>query len=129
MAIARQFSAFVLVGLVAAVAHYGMLIGLVEGRRWPPVPATLCGYVAGGIVSYLLNRRVTFESERAHREAVWRFTAVAGVGFCLTWLAMYGLVDRLGAPYLPAQVLTTGIVLVWSFVAHRLWTFSGVAPP
>ena len=33
------------------------------------------------------------------------------------------LIDRGGLPYLPAQVLTTGVVLVWSFVAHKLWTF------
>jgi putative flippase GtrA len=32
-------------------------------------------------------------------------------------------VRAFGAPYLPAQVATTAIVLVWSFVAHKLWTF------
>jgi putative flippase GtrA len=36
---------------------------------------------------------------------------------------MHVFTRRLGAPYLPAQVATTAIVLVWSFVAHKLWTF------
>jgi putative flippase GtrA len=31
----------------------------------------------------------------------------------------------LGAPYLPAQLVTTGIVLVWSFLANKMWTFRG----
>ena len=93
-----------------------------------PVPATLAGYVAGGVVSYGLNRRHTYESRRPHGEATWRFALVALVGFGLTWLVMGALTGRLGLPYLPAQVLTTGLVLVWSFLAHKVWTFRD-APP
>jgi putative flippase GtrA len=123
----RQLGAFAGVGILAAVVHYGLLIGLVEGHYAAPVGATLTGYVAGGVVSYLLNRRLTYASDRAHREAVWRFTLVAFVGFLLTWLFMQVLTGWLHAPYLPAQLATTGIVLVWSFIAHKLWTFG--APP
>ncbi len=86
----------------------------------------LAGYVLGGIVSYALNRRYAFRSDRPHREATWRFALVAGVGFVLTGAA-HGAVQRpLGLPYLPAQVLTTGVVLLWSFGANRFWTFRPV---
>jgi putative flippase GtrA len=121
--IVRQFFWFVGVGLVAMLAHYGLLIGLVESRLMAPVPATLVGYLAGGLVSYTLNRRHTFASGRPHTEAVWRFAIVAGVGFCLTYVFMHIFVDRLAAPYIPAQVVTTGIVMFWSFAANKLWTF------
>ena len=122
-ALGRQFSAFFGVGIAAAIVHYGLLVSLVEGYRMEPVRATLVGYVGGGIVSYLLNRRHTYASDRPHREAGWRFALVALVGFGLTWAFMALLVRLLGAPYLPAQIVTTGIVLVWSFLAHKLWTF------
>ena len=125
--IARQFSAFVVVGLVAAIAHYSVLIGLVEGRIMGPVAATLLGFIAGAAVSYLLNRRFSFTSERPHREAVWRFGVVSIVGFGLTGLIMGVLTGHFHAPYLPAQVLTTGIVLFWNFLANKFWTFS--TPP
>lgn len=121
--LARQFSAFFGVGLVAAVVHYGTLIALVEGWGAGPVPATLAGYGLGGVVSYWLNRRHVFSSDRPHREATWRFAAVAGVGFILTGLIMALLTGRLALPYLPAQVLTTGVVMLWSFAANRWWTF------
>jgi putative flippase GtrA len=127
--IARQFSAFVIVGLIAAVAHYGTLIGLVEARLMGPVPATLLGFLAGAAVSYVLNRRFAFESDRPHREALWRFGIVSVVGFTLTGLIMAVLTGPLNAPYLPAQVLTTGIVLFWNFLANRYWTFSGPPVP
>lgn len=125
---ARQFGIFVLVGVAAAVVHYGLLIGLVEGRVFPPVPATLVGYCAGGVVSYLLNRSLTYGSARPHAEATPRFAVVALVGFGLTWLLMHAFTGPFGLPYLPAQLVTTGVVLFWSFCAHKLWTF-GPRPP
>jgi len=62
------------------------------------VPAALAGYVAGGGVSYALSRAHVFETERTHLDAGWRFVAVAGVGFGLTWAAMHLFVDRLALP-------------------------------
>jgi putative flippase GtrA len=128
-ALARQFAAFFGVGLVAAIVHYGLLISLVEGYRMDPVPAALAGYVAGGVVSYLLNRRHTYASDRPHVEATWRFAIVAIIGFGLTWAGMAILVRGLAVPYLAAQLVTTGIVLFWSFLAHKFWTFREPIPP
>ena len=119
----RQIAAFAGVGVLAALGHYGTLIGLVEAAGVAPVPATLAGYLVGGVISYALNRRHTFASDRPHGEAGWRFALVAGIGFGLTWALMSLFVDRLGLPYLPAQFFTTGLVLVWSFLANRAWTF------
>ena len=122
--LSRQFAAFFGVGLAAAVVHYGLLILLVEGGGSHPVPATLAGYVAGGLVSYGLNRRHTYQSSRPHREATWRFAVVAFVGFLVTWFLMHAFTVWLGGPYLPAQIVTTGVVMVWSFAAHKAWTFA-----
>jgi putative flippase GtrA len=122
--LARQIAAFSGVGVAAAVAHYGLLIALVEGGGIRPVPATLAGYVAGGLVSYSLNRKHTYESNRPHREATWRFALVAFIGFLLTWLLMSAFTVWLNGPYLPSQIMTTGVVMLWSFIAHKAWTFS-----
>ncbi|MDO9440948.1 MAG: GtrA family protein [Beijerinckiaceae bacterium] len=124
MSLTRQMSAFVLVGLFSAAAHYGALVGLVELFGWRPVQATLVGYLCGGLTSYVLNRRHTFESDRTHGEAGWRFALVAVVGFCLTWALMAYLIESADLPYLPAQILTTCVVLIWSFIANKVWTFA-----
>jgi putative flippase GtrA len=121
--LARQFATFSGVGVIAAVAHFGVLIALVEATGMDAVRAALAGYVAGGVVSYVLNRRLTYRSDRPHREATWRFAVVAVVGFFLTWLLMAAFVRAFALPYLPAQLLTTGVVLFWSFVANKMWTF------
>jgi len=123
MSLHRQLSAFVIVGLIATSVHYAALIALKELALWPVIPATLAGYCCGGVVSYVLNRRHTFDSDRRHAEAGWRFAIVASVGFLLTWGFMRLFVVNWSAPYLPAQIVTTGLVMFWSFGANRLWTF------
>jgi putative flippase GtrA len=119
----QQVLAFTGVGVIAAIVHYSLLVGLVELMGWRAVPATLVGYVCGGVVSYLLNRTHTYRSERPHEEAGWRFAVVAAVGFAITYGVMHMLVDRMALPYLPAQIATTLLVLVWSFLAHKYWSF------
>jgi putative flippase GtrA len=111
------------VGVLAAIAHYGVLVVLVEMGGFGATPAALAGYVAGGIVSYGLNYRWTFRSERAHAVAVPRFVAIAAIGFVLTGLLMALLHDRWAVPYLLAQLATTGAVMVWSYVANKIVTF------
>lgn len=123
MSLARQIVSFAGVGVIAAIVHYGLLITLVELGGWQAVPATLVGYIGGGLVSYGLNRRHTYQSDRPHEEAGWRFAAVAAVGFGLTWVCMEVMHGRFGLQYVLAQVLTTLIVMAWSFVAHKFWSF------
>lgn len=119
-----QFTTYVSVGLVALVVHYGLLVALVELGRVDPVAAAVAGYIAGGVVSYTLNRRHTYASDRPHAEATWRFALVAAIGLGLTWILMAILTRWAGLAYLPAQLATTGLVVFWNFTGNRLWTFA-----
>lgn len=123
MTVFRQLTAYASVGAMATIVHYAILVGLVEAGGWAPVPATLCGYVAGGVVAYALNRRHTFASDRPHAEAGWRFALTAFLGFCLTFGLMSLFVERLGAPYLLAQLVTTVLAMFVTFGINRSWTF------
>jgi len=120
----RQLMAYVLAGGITAVAHYATLIGLVEFARIDPVPATLAGFVLGAVVSYALNRWLTFEATRSHGQAGWRFALIAAGGFVLTWVLMHLFVAKAGLPYLPMQFVTTGIVMVFSFLGHKFFSFA-----
>ena len=119
----RQISAFAGAGVFASLAHYSVLIGAVELFAIDAVLASLIGFIAGGLVSYVLNRRLTFNSTRSHAAAGWRFALVAFGGFLLTGTVMTLLVKHLSLPYLSAQILTTLIVMVFTFSAHKRWSF------
>lgn len=122
----RQVIAFAGAGSAAAVGHFSTLAALVEFGLAGPVRASACGFLVGGVISYVLNRRFTFNATRSHVGAVPRFIAVAGVAFVLNAFLMDLLVHRLGLFYLLAQVVTTGLVLIWTFGAYRIWAFRHV---
>ncbi|TRZ55909.1 MAG: GtrA family protein [Rhodocyclaceae bacterium] len=121
--IPRQFARFTGVGFISAFGHFGVLIVLVQGLEAEPVRASVAGALVGGWINYAMNYRYTFRSQVRHRESVAKFTVVAAVGLLLNTVFMWLGVHVLAAHYLFSQVLTTVLVLVWSFGANRLWTF------
>lgn len=123
-----QFVLFVVVGCAAAVGHYGVLIALSELAAAPPVLASAAGFLVGGVISYLLNYGHVFRSEQEHLPTATKFVAVAAVGLCLNSAIMWGLAQRLGLHYLPAQLAATALVMLWSFGANRYWTFNAGSP-
>lgn len=128
MQLIRQFIHFTGVGAVSAIGHYGLLIALVQLGGADAVVASAAGALLGAVINYWLNYRYTFRSRKQHAESVSKFAVVAVVGLLLNTLFMWIGVDLLGLHYLLAQVVTTGLLLVWSFTANRFWTFHDPAP-
>lgn len=118
-----RFIRYAGVGAVGTAAHYVVLVALVEGAGATPVPAAIAGSIVGALVNYVLNRKYTFASRRAHRTALPRFLAIAGSGVLLNAAVVAGLLAVTSVHYLTAQVIATGVVLVAGFVANRRWTF------
>lgn len=119
----RQFVRFAGVGCVSAIGHYGLLILLVRGARVAAVPASTAGALLGAWINYSLNYRFTFRSSKSHKESISKFAVVAMVGLLLNTLFMWIGVDVLHLHYLLSQIITTGLVLIWSFCGNRFWTF------
>ena len=123
LALFRQFVNFTGVGFVSAIGHYGLLIALVQIAGVPAVPASAAGALLGAGINYSLNYRFTFRSSKRHREAVLKFAAVATVGLVLNTVFMWIGTELIGTHYLLSQIVTTGLVLIWSFAGNRYWTF------
>ena len=123
MNVFRQFATFTGVGAVATGIQYGILVLAVHFLKIDPVVASTAGFALSAGVNYLLNYRVTFGSKKAHHQAFPRFVVVVCLGLVLTALLMNLGVHRLGLHYLPAQIGTTAVVLLWNFIASRRWTF------
>jgi putative flippase GtrA len=115
-----KFSA---VGAVGTLAHYSVLICLVQLLAVNVVVASSCGAIVGALVNYFINYKWTFNSNKRHSEAMVKFFAVASVGFVMNGLLMMLFTKVLVLHYLLAQVVTTGIVLFWNFLANHFWTF------
>lgn len=125
----RQFLVFAVVGVIAAVGHFGTLALLVETGLASPVPASALGFVIAASMSYALNRQFTFNATRRHVDAAWRFAVVAVVGFLLNGVLMQFFAVYLGIYYLLAQAITTLLVMVSNFLGYRIWAFAHADTP
>jgi putative flippase GtrA len=119
----ESFIRYAMVGAVGTLVHYLVLLTLVERVGVPPTVATTVGFSAGAVVNYFLNIRITFRSDRPHREALPRFVAVAAGGMLLNAgiVALGANLFRLH--YMIPQVCATAIVVFCTFCANRVWTF------
>ena len=121
-AMRAQFLRYAGAGAAGTLVQYATLVVLVQTQAAGAVAASTLGAIAGALVNYVLNHRLTFASERTHAQALPRFAAVAAAGIAVNALVVALLVGA-GAHYLVAQVVATGVVLVAGYLANRAWTF------
>lgn len=122
-AVLIRFLRFAAVGAVGTIAHYALLLLMVEVLGSGPLAGAAAGFVLGAVVNYSLSRMLVFDSTRPHAEALPRFLAVAVVGLGWTALLMALLVEGAGLHYLLAQLVTTALLLLWHYAGNALWTF------
>ncbi len=123
--IVRQFLLFTVVGAIGTIVQYLILVILSSLFSVWPVISSGVGFVTGALVNYFLNYYITFGSSKAHLIACARFFSIALVGLCLNTIIMYVIIKYASIHYLVAQLLATGIVLIWNFTANKCWTFRG----
>lgn len=124
MKTSQQFVTFAGVGAIGTSGHYAVLILLVQLFHTAPVVATSVGFIAGALINYILNYRITFSSDKRHREALPMFLTVACLGAIINGSIMSAGIHIFELHYLIIQVIATCIVLTLNFIANKYWTFA-----
>jgi putative flippase GtrA len=119
----NKFVRFLIVGGIATLIQYIVLIFTVERWHWNAVWASSLGYILSATANYLLNYYFTFRSDNRHRVAATRFAIVAAAGFVLNALLMELLAAKLHLPYVLSQLLATVGTLLWNYWANSKWSF------
>jgi putative flippase GtrA len=125
--LSRQFLRFASVGATGTAVQYLVLWLGVETMGWPAAISSAIGYVLGSVVNYLLNYFFTFGSGKSHVEAATKYYAVLAIGLAITAALMALFVGKLGWNYWAAQIVTTGVALLWHFAGSKWWAFRTVA--
>lgn len=125
---------FGIVGLLAAVVHYWVVIALVELLHIAPLKANVGGFAVAFWVSYFGHRHWTFaDTLAAHKAAqhssFLRFLFVAVLGFCANELLFYLLLHYAGMRYYIALAVVVFTVAVMTYVLSRLWAFRRAVQP
>ena len=123
MSLSRQFLRFAAVGAAGTAVQYLTLWLGVEWFSLGAVTASAIGYLLGSVVNYVLNYFFTFASGKSHVETASKYYAVLAVGWCLNTALMTLFVRYLDWNYWIAQIVTTGLGLIWNFLGSRFWAF------
>lgn len=119
-----QFFRFLLVGGTATVVHYTVLWLLHGVLGFDAVWSTAAGFALSAVFNFIASYLFTYRSRAPLAQALWRYAAVAGAGLLIN-TALFALATTyLGLHYMLAQVLATGVVLVWNFVLGRMFAFA-----
>jgi putative flippase GtrA len=121
--ILKQLIKFTGVGVFGTAVQYVTLFLLVQIADIHPVVASTAGFMLGAFVNYHLNYIYTFRSSKSHFEAMPKFFSVAAVGLFLNGVIMQFFIGYFSIAYIFAQLIATGLVLLWNFTANRMWTF------
>ncbi len=118
-----QFIRYAGVGAIGTAAQYLTLILLVQFFKFDPVTASVHSFIVGGFVNYFLNYQITFKSDIPHKQAILKFFVIAFIGLAINSMMMTVAIEFFKLHYLLSQVIATGVILIWTFLGNRLWTF------
>ena len=124
------FLKFILVGVVNTLVGTAVMFFCFNVLAWSYWVSSALNYMVGSIVSYLLNKRYTFQQKGNDWHTVWKFIVNVSVCYVLT----YGLAKPFVAWLLSGvttniqgnAALFVGMVLFvgFNYIGQRFWAFS-----
>lgn len=116
-----QFLQHLLTGGVATAAHY-FVMWLALSVHLLPALATTIGFVVGASTRFLFSYFHIFKPERDVAKALPHFVLALTLQMALN-AALLTLLLSVNVPVWPSQVLATGMLTVFNFLACKFWVF------
>lgn len=123
----RTFIRYLFAGLAAVIAHYIVLVILVEMGEVNATVASASGFCVGVMVNYKLQYHWTFRATGPHSRMLPRYLGVTLVTLGINTGIFWILYELLGLFYPLAQAVAIGVVFFINFVVNRRFTFKSPA--
>lgn len=114
---------FICNGMVATAVHAAIVFILTQHYAIGVGIANAIAFLIATAVSYVSNTLWTFESRHTAR-IMFRYVAVTCVGSVASYL-LASLCAALGMPWWGGVALIVMVMPVFTWKAHRLWTYAG----
>ncbi len=121
-----EFSRFLLVGLVNTLVHFLVLSGAYEILSFPLVSATVLAFSVAVFISYLLNYRFTFHSQKQHKSSLPKFiiTTLIGLGWNVGITVL--VVEDFGGSVFLAVIMAAFVVMLNNYLLSKFWVFNDI---
>lgn len=122
-----QIMKFGVVGVIATVIDFGVMIFLTEVFGINPVASATVSFTVSVIFNYLASMRYVF----SHREGMSRqrefaiFIVLSVIGLVINDALMWVGTEMTPVDYRIVKVLATAVVMVWNFVSRKIFLDGG----
>ena len=116
-----QFMKFGVVGVIAFVIDYGLMVALTELVGVNYLISATISFTVSVVFNYLASMRYVFTHKQglSRRRVIFVVLSVIGLGVndLLMWLGS----SVLGVSYLIVKIVATAIVMVYNFVTRKIF--------
>ena len=119
----KQFFRFLTVGVFNTILGYGVIFACMYLAKMSPESSNVAGYSAGLVVSYILNRKYTFNSKQNQRKEIIRFLAVFVVAYASNFVILEILIYKIGMHEGMSQVLAGVAYVITSYIMNKYYVF------
>lgn len=120
----REIIWFLINGGISFLMSIALLYCLVTFIDLHYLLATTVTFVVITFLSYLLNKKYAFQTERHYfSQEVQKYYLVALSSLGLNLLSMYVLIEFFSAHLVVASILTGAWLLIYNYVLHAFWSF------
>lgn len=122
-----QIMKFGVVGVIATVIDFGVMIFLTEVFGINPVVSATVSFTVSVIFNYLASMHYVF----SHREGMSRqrefviFIVLSVIGLAINDALMWVGTEMTPVDYRIVKVLATAVVMVWNFVSRKIFLDGG----
>lgn len=119
----EQIMKFGVVGVIAFVIDFGVMVFLTEVFGIDPVISATVSFIISVIFNYAASMRYVF----SHREGMSRtrefiiFVVLSAIGLGINDMLIWAGTDLASFDYRLVKIFATAVVMVWNFVTRKIF--------
>lgn len=119
----EQIMKFGVVGVIAFVIDFGVMVFLTEVFGIDPVISATVSFIISVVFNYAASMRYVF----SHREGMSRtrefaiFVVLSAIGLGINDLLIWAGTDLASFDYRLVKIFATAVVMVWNFVTRKIF--------
>ena len=118
-----EFTSFIMVGIFSTIVNYSTFASLYSFLNVAYLPSSGIGYVAGVLVGFTFNKRITFKSKDRYEPELAKYFLVYLFSLFLGLSILKTLVANFGLNPLIANVLVIGVTTCTNFTGCKSFAF------